>query len=104
MLFEGSERAVGAQLETARALVGGEAAGTEVWDESRRRQGESRGRILFDPGRLGDALAGLEEAIVRPAAGVAYTPSDTAPPADEGVRKLVERIARELDPGGVLAG
>jgi len=105
VLFEGSERAVEAQLETARGLVGGsEAAGHEVWDESRARQGEAQGRIRFDPGRLGEALAGIDEAIVRPASGIAYTPAARPATENEGVRALVERIARELDPKGVLAG
>ncbi len=103
VLFEGSERAVEAQFETARSLVGGDAA-AETWQESRARQGEAKGRVLFEPGRLADVLADLPEAVVRPAAGVAYTPDDSRPPANEGTRGLVERIARELDPDGVLAG
>jgi glycolate oxidase FAD binding subunit len=109
VLFEGSERAVEAQLETARRLVGGSEAGDEVWDESRARQGEARGRVRFDPGRLAKALAAMSDAVVRPASGVAYVadnacgsePQSSPPPALE---PLVERIARELDPKGVLAG
>ncbi len=103
MLFEGSERAVDAQLESARSLVGGTVEGLEIWDESRSRQAEAQGRVRFDPGRLGDALAGLDEAVVRPAAGIAYTPSEQAPVENEAARALVERIARELDPHGVLS-
>jgi glycolate oxidase FAD binding subunit len=37
VMFEGSERAVAAQLAAARALVGGEEAGDEVWEEVRSR-------------------------------------------------------------------
>ena len=37
LLFEGGTRAVDAQLEAARALVGGTRAGDEVWDEVRAR-------------------------------------------------------------------
>ncbi len=37
LLFEGGTRAVDAQVETARALVGGERVGDEVWDEVRAR-------------------------------------------------------------------
>ena len=53
VLFEGSERAVAAQLAAARALVGGAEAGTAVWDESRSRQGAASGRVRFAPGELG---------------------------------------------------
>ena len=45
VLFEGSERAVGAQLDAAQALVGGEQTGPGVWDESRDRQAAARSRI-----------------------------------------------------------
>jgi glycolate oxidase FAD binding subunit len=37
VMFEGSVKAVESQLDTARALVGGERAGDEVWDEVRAR-------------------------------------------------------------------
>jgi glycolate oxidase FAD binding subunit len=110
LLFEGSERAVEAQLETALALVGGAPAATAVWDESRHRQGEARGRVLFEPGRLADTLSSLSEAVVRPASGVAYVrdnASGSEPQSPSGalaLEALVERIARELDPKGVLAG
>jgi glycolate oxidase FAD binding subunit len=108
-LFEGSERAVVAQLESARRLVGGNEAGPEIWDESRASQAEARHRVRFDPGRLAEAVAGMSEAVVRPASGVAYVadnasgsePQGSSPPALE---RLVDRIARELDPHGVLAG
>jgi len=103
VLFEGSPRAVEAQLATARALVGGSEADAEVWEESRRRQGAARGRVRFEPGRLADVLAELPEAVVRPAAGVAYVPYDAADDLPESVRRLTERIRRELDPKGVFA-
>ena len=104
VLFEGSPGAVDAQVATARALVGGVEAGGDAWQTSRRRQGAARGRIRFDPGRLRETLADLDEAVVRPAAGVAYTPSGSEPQgADRGVAPVVERIRRELDPKGVLA-
>jgi glycolate dehydrogenase FAD-binding subunit len=104
VLFEGSERAVEAQLESARRLVGGAVTGPEIWDESRSRQADTKGRLRFDPGRLGEALARLDKAVVRPAAGIAYTPSEQAPVENEAAHALVERIARELDPHGVLSG
>ncbi len=106
VLFEGSPRAVEAQIAAAAALVGGAEVGVEAWERSRARQGAARGRVRFDPGRLAEALAGLDEAVVRPAAGVAYTseeqPSDTVSQGD-ALATLLERIRRELDPNGVLA-
>ena len=111
VLFEGSERAVDAQLEAARLLVGGERAGAEIWDEARMRQAESRGLVRFVPGELAEALASIPEAVVRPAAGIAFTrdecPSGSEPQsretADDLVHELVRRIERELDPRGVFA-
>jgi glycolate dehydrogenase FAD-binding subunit len=107
VLFEGSERAVEAQLETARSLAGGAVSGREIWDESRGRQAQARSRVRFDPGNLAEALATMSEAVVRPAAGVAHltdVPGDTvSQDASRAARDaLVERIARELDPHGVL--
>ena len=105
VLFEGSERAVTAQLETALALVGGAESDPAVWDESRTRQGAAHGRLRFAPGELGETLATLAEAVVRPSAGVAFTPDDDArvAGASTGAQLLVERIRGELDPRGVLA-
>jgi glycolate oxidase FAD binding subunit len=103
VLFEGSPRAVEVQLSQARGLVGGAEASGEVWDESRRRQGEAQGRVRFDPGRLGDILTRLPEAIVRPSAGVAYAPQEVPDDMSGGARKLVEAIRAQLNPGGVLA-
>jgi glycolate oxidase FAD binding subunit len=104
VLFEGSPAAVDAQVATARALVGGVEAGGDAWQTSRRRQRSARGRIRFDPGLLADTLAAVDEAVVRPAAGVAYTPTGSEPQsADRGLAPLVERLRRELDPNGVLA-
>jgi glycolate oxidase FAD binding subunit len=103
VLFEGAERAVEAQLSRASALVGGEGAGAEVWDEARSRQGAARGRVRFDPGRLGDVLLGLSEAVVRPASGVAYVPHDTPEDTSETVQRLVDSVRLALDPTGVFA-
>jgi glycolate oxidase FAD binding subunit len=103
VLFEGSERAVAAQLDEARALVGGDEADQEVWSESRERQAAALGRARFDPGSLGETLAMLPAAVVRPSAGVAYTAAampEEQP--DSKQRALLQRIGRELDPGGVL--
>jgi len=109
VLFEGSEPAVEAQLAGARGLVGGAEADTSVWDESRRRQGASSGRVRFAPGELAEVLETLSEAVVRPSAGVAYTAHERAsdnlsqaPPSS--AEALVERIRRALDPAGVLSG
>jgi glycolate oxidase FAD binding subunit len=105
VLFEGSPAAVAAQVAAAQHLVGGrEVDDAAPWESSRARQAAARGRLRFDPGRLAATLAELDEAVVRPAAGVAYTPSDTvSQDAGDGVRALVERIRRQFDPTGVLA-
>jgi len=103
VLFEGGEASVADQLGRAEALVGGAEATASVWDESRARQAASRGRLRFASGRLGAVLDQLDQAIVRPASGVAYVserhPSE--PPA--GVSALLERIRAEFDPNGILA-
>ena len=105
VLFEGSARAVEAQIAAAQTLVGGVEVGAEAWDVARRRQGGARGRLRFDPGSLEETLRELPEAVVRPSAGIAYTadeqPSDTV--SQGGIDRLIERIRSELDPNGVLA-
>jgi FAD/FMN-containing dehydrogenase len=105
VLFEGAPRAVDAQVAAAQAMVGGVEVDAGAWERSHSRQAAARGRVRFDPGTLADTLATLDEAVVRPAAGVAYTtedqPSDTL--SQGAVTTLVERIRRELDPTGVLA-
>jgi hypothetical protein len=109
LLFEGSQRGVEAQLTSARGLVGGAEADMSVWDVSRHRQGASNGRGRFAPGDLAVVLETLTDAVIRPAAGVAYTPLKSASdnPSQAplgGTEGLVERIRQELDPRGVLAG
>jgi glycolate oxidase FAD binding subunit len=108
VLFEGSERAVAAQLATARSLVGGEESDASVWDESRDRQGAAPGRVRFTPGELETTLASLGQAIVRPAAGIAYTRERDASyrrlqAEIVGHDLLADRIKRELDPRGTLS-
>ena len=108
MLFEGSERAVSAQVDTARALVGGDETDMAVWDESRERQAASKGRVRFDPGDLPRILEALTDAVIRPSAGVAFT-ADESPSnsllqgPSSGAELLAERIRQELDPRGVLS-
>jgi glycolate dehydrogenase FAD-binding subunit len=102
VLFEGSERAVAAQLDAARALVGGTQKDDGVWEESRSRQGAALGRVRFRPGDLGNTLSVLAEAIVRPAAGVAYVPHRTSDVSPTAVRHLQAAIKAALDPAGVL--
>jgi glycolate oxidase FAD binding subunit len=55
VLFEGGKRAVESQLEVARALVGGDRASDDVWEEVR-----SRPRMVHQPDA---ALAALHERI-----------------------------------------
>ena len=103
VLFEGSEHAVDAQLESARALVGGAESDSAVWEESRARQAASRGRLRFAPGKLAEVLSPLAEAVVRPASGVAYVPDAIEEESPAAVRRLADAIRAQLDPRGVLS-
>jgi glycolate oxidase FAD binding subunit len=102
VLFEGTRRAVDEQLTTAQALVGGGEDFGSVWEEAAARQGWAQGRLLFPPGELGATLAGLEEAVVRVSAGVAYVPEPVPDPRDPGEIALAERVRAQFDPHGVL--
>jgi glycolate oxidase FAD binding subunit len=110
LLFEGSPRAVESQQAAAKALVGGDDAGDEVWSESRERQGSARDRLRFEPAELDAALERARDAVVRPSAGVAYTAErvsrDPEHAAGEGASAAVlqERVLRAFDPNGTLAG
>ena len=105
VLFEGSERAVTAQLASAQALVGGVETDDAVWQESRDRQGAAIGRTRFAPGDLVAVLATVDEAVVRVNAGVAYTATENPGTSllQGSPERLVERLRHELDPRGVLA-
>jgi FAD/FMN-containing dehydrogenase len=108
VLFEGSTQAVEAQVAAAKTLVGGDETGLEVWEEARRRQGEARGKLRFAPSELARTLEDLSEAVVRPAAGVAYVqeeiPSGSEPQGREDpLHRLHERTRRAFDPAGTLA-
>jgi glycolate oxidase FAD binding subunit len=103
VLIEGSRAAVDEQFEAARRLAGGEEDLGSLWEEAEARQGRSQGRLLFAPGELGVTLAGLDEAVVRVSAGVAYVREPVPDPRDPAETALVERVRAELDPAGVLA-
>jgi glycolate oxidase FAD binding subunit len=104
VLFEGSPGAVSAQVARAQRLVGGIEVGADAWETSRARQADARGRLRFDPGSLAATLAELDEAVVRPAAGVAYTASyNLLQGLDLARERLLERIRLAFDPNGVLA-
>jgi glycolate oxidase FAD binding subunit len=103
VMFEGGASAVAWQLDAARALFGGEEDDGRSWNEVRMRQGAARGRLLFAPGELGALLAGLDEAIVRPAAGVAYVGNEVAEDVPAALRQLHERIRLAFDPNGILS-
>jgi glycolate dehydrogenase FAD-binding subunit len=92
LLFEGSERAVEAQVEAARQLIGAEPANDEIWAEAAERQAGARGCLSFTPGALADLLGAEEEAIVRVSPGVAYVPHEVPDPRDPAEIALVERI------------
>jgi glycolate oxidase FAD binding subunit len=101
VLFEGGQAGVDDQTRRALSLVGGVPAGDEVWPESRARQAASSGRVRFAPGALRETLAGLDEAVVRPSAGIAYVPHEAAQAHDAPA--LVERLKAQFDPKGTLA-
>jgi glycolate oxidase FAD binding subunit len=103
VLFEGSRRAVDAQSAAARELLDGRDDFGSIWDEAEARQTWSRGRLLFDPGRLAETLAQLDEAVVRVSAGVAYVPDEVEDPREPAEVTLVERVRAQFDPQGVLA-
>jgi glycolate oxidase FAD binding subunit len=102
LLFEGAARAVEEQLAAAQALVGGAEEEDSIWAEAGERQGAARGRLLFAPGRLGETLATLDEAVVRVAAGVAYVPEPMPEPRDPAELTLAEGVRAAFDPEGVL--
>jgi glycolate oxidase FAD binding subunit len=102
VLFEGSRRLVEEQLAHVQALVGGAEDDGSTWEEARARQASARGRLRFSPGELAQTLAGLEEAVVRVSAGVAYVPGEVDEPRDPGEVALAERVREQFDPGGVL--
>jgi glycolate oxidase FAD binding subunit len=103
VLYEGRAAAVAAQVEATRRLVGGSEADTSVWAESRQRQAAALGRTWFAPGELSSFLGRTPEALVRPAAGVAFLPYAVAVETAEPVRRLQERVRAQFDPSGVLA-
>ena len=103
VLFEGSERAVREQVGEATARVGGTVGDDVVWDESRERQGRALGRVRFAPADLANVLTTLDEAVVRPAAGIAYVPNRVGGVPSGAARRLHRALAARLDPAGVLA-
>ena len=102
LLVEGSERAVIAQVERARADLGAEPDDESVLGEARDRQSRARGRADVAPAQLDDFLRDTPEAVVRLGPGVAYLPSGVSRPASPALDALRERIRAEFDPAGVL--
>ena len=103
VLFEGREAAVEAQLETTRTLVGGAVANTTVWDEARTRQAAALGRLRFVPGDLRNVLSTLDEAVVRPSAGIAFVPQRVGGVPSAAARRVQRALRERFDPAGVLA-
>jgi glycolate oxidase FAD binding subunit len=100
VLFEGSTRAVTAQLAAAKALLGAEEQGDEIWEQSRELQQRATARVPFGPGELERCLDGWDEALVRPGAGSAYIFGGSV--SDPSVEALAERVRAAFDPRGVL--
>jgi glycolate oxidase FAD binding subunit len=103
VLFEGSAEAVASQVTSATALLGGSEEDPAIWDESRERQGRSLGRLGFAPGDLANLLTTLDEAIVRPGAGVAYVQHRVGGVPDAAARRIHRALKQRLDPAGVLS-
>jgi len=103
VFFEGGAAAVDAQVASTIALVGGAEVDASVWRESRDRQAAALGRVSFTPGELAAFLAAHPEAVVRPAAGVAYVPTPTEADTPAAALLLQERVRARFDPQGVLA-
>lgn len=102
LLFEGSERAVEAQLAEAQALLGGSEEEGAVWAALAERQLAARGRVSFPPGELARFLAEWPEALVRVGVGCAYLAEPAPDEPDATLAGLLERLRAELDPLGVL--
>ena len=100
VLIEGSRAAVEEQFEAAQELAGGEEDFGSIWEEAEARQGRSQGRLLFAPGELASTLAGLDEAVVRVSAGVAYVREPVPRPARPGRARARRARARRARPGG----
>jgi glycolate oxidase FAD binding subunit len=103
VLFEGRAAAVDAQLEVARALVGGVSVDESVWDEARARQGASLGRVRFAPGDLRNLLSTLDQGVIRPAAGIGYVPHRVGGVPSATARHVARALREQFDPAGVLA-
>ncbi len=73
-----------------------------MWDEARERQGRALGRHPFPPGDLANLLSTLDEAVVRPAAGIAYVPHRVGGVPDAAARRLHRALKQRFDPAGVL--
>ncbi|HET6547346.1 MAG TPA: hypothetical protein VFG79_02740, partial [Solirubrobacter sp.] len=100
---EGRDGAVAAQMDAARALVGGAPGDAGVWEDARERQARALGRLAFAPAGLGNVLSTLSEAVVRPAAGIAYVPHRVGGVPPAAARSLHRALKARLDPAGVLA-
>ncbi len=103
VLLEGSAPAVEAQLDTLLTSVGGVESGMETWEESRARQASAAGLVRFAPRDLASVLAAEQEAVVRPAVGVAYVARQVHERVDPTVERLRRALKERLDPAGVLA-
>jgi glycolate oxidase FAD binding subunit len=98
LLFEGTEHAVAAELDDARALLGGR-EDDGVWAEVAERQLAAGRRRVLAPADLAAELDALPQALVR--LGPACYVFEGGEPLEWP--PLAERVRAELDPAGVLA-
>jgi glycolate oxidase FAD binding subunit len=87
------EHAVDAQLDAARALLGGDEDDGAVWEDSARRQAAAKGRAVLTRDNLSQAL------VARVRTRVAYVDHEVP----RAWSPLAERVRAALDPEGKLS-
>jgi glycolate oxidase FAD binding subunit len=102
VLFEGTEKAVAAQISAARSLVGGAEDDGSAWASLDGKRLSAAGKLSVGGSALVEVLPAFEWAVASVAAGVAYV-SEPVPDSRDPVEiALAERVRAEFDPQGVL--
>ena len=103
VLFEGREGAVAAQMDAARALVGGAPGDAERLGGRARAAGpRTRSHRVRRLETSATSSRRSTEAVVRPAAGIAYVPHRVGGVPTAAARRLHRALKARLDPAGVL--
>ena len=88
VLFEGSRARRRGAARRGASLVGGVEADATVWHEARERQGARSAGCASRRATSRNTLSTLREAVVRPAAGVAYVPRRVGGVPDAAARRV----------------